>query len=163
MPCRILIAEEHEECRELFAEYLRRCGYEVLTASDQHSCLEALQTNHSVDVLVISRELPPNPGILAPAAWLHAQQELAPAIIVLTADMEPICPWRDLHWHSIAWIRRPFRLGELLASIQAIERTPQSHWHCRVSDARGNLTDADRSETTQCDSRLNELCCSDLK
>lgn len=160
MPCRILIAEEHEECRELFAEYLRRFGYEVLTASDQNSCIDLLRATPSLEILVISRELPTNEGILFPGEWLDAQRTLAPAIIVLTADMEPTCPWRDFHWRSIEWITRPFRLTELLTSIQSIERAHRSYWHSSVTGVSGTSTAVLGSVATSCDCQLNELCCS---
>ncbi len=58
MPFRVLIAEEHEECRQLFRRFLLRCGYEVCTAADGLGCIAKLQTGPKPDVLILSWELP---------------------------------------------------------------------------------------------------------
>ncbi|MFM7058247.1 MAG: response regulator [Planctomycetota bacterium] len=58
MPFRLLIAEEHDECRQLFRRFLLRCGYEVVTAADGLGCIETLRTGPKPDVLILSWELP---------------------------------------------------------------------------------------------------------
>lgn len=158
MPCRILIAEEHDECRELFAQYLRRCGYDVVTACDEKSCIDSLETPPWPDVLVVSRELPTNGGAGFPEKWLYAHRDSIPAIIVLTADMEPACPWKELCWQDIEWIRRPFRLTELLASIQSIERVTQNRSHCCQAEHLSTTIVIGGSDSTSCECTSPGLC-----
>jgi len=117
MPSRVLIAEEQEECCQLFRMYLQRCGYEVSTVHDGMSCIEALQDGLEPDVLILSWELPwgAGEGVLD---WLQTQGVETMAVIVLTARMDADSYHQELALPRVTWLQRPFRLLELLSAIQ---------------------------------------------
>lgn len=129
MPSRVLIAEEQEECCQLFRMYLQRCGYEVSTVHDGMSCIEALQDGLEPDVLILSWELPwgEGEGVLD---WLQVQGVDKMAVIVLTARMDADSYQQELALPRVAWLQRPFRLPELLGAIQTTERVPRNSWRC---------------------------------
>jgi len=129
MPSRVLIAEEQEECCQLFRMYLQRCGYEVSTVHDGMSCVEALLDGLEPDVLILSWELPwgEGEGVLE---WLQAQGVEEMAVIVLTARVDADSYQQEMALPRITWLQRPFRLMELLSAIQTTERVPRNSWRC---------------------------------
>jgi DNA-binding response OmpR family regulator len=130
-----------------------------VTACDEKSCIDCLETSPLPDVLVVSRELPTSAGAGFPGEWLYSQGDSIPAIIVLTADMEPACPWKEHGWQRIEWIRRPFRLTELLASIQSIERVPRNRWRCCQPEHLQATSVAGGSDSTSFECTSPDLCC----
>lgn len=129
MPVRVLIAEEHEECRQLFRRFLLRCGYEVTTAQDGLSCTDALRADPRPDVLILSWELPWGDGSSL-REWLEAARTDAVAVVVLTARMDPDCLAQEATLPRITWVQRPFRLMELLQAIHSAERISRNSWRC---------------------------------
>ncbi len=129
MPSRILIAEEEQECCQLFKQYLQRCGYEVATVHDAVSCAKALHDGATPDVLILSRELPWSEGedILD---WLRGQRFDETPMVVLTARMHPDAHEQEQALPGVTWLQRPFRLRELLASVQSAVRVPRNNWRC---------------------------------
>ena len=129
MPVRVLIAEEHEECRQLFRRFLLRCGFEVSTAKDGLSCTDALQQDPRPDVLILSWELPWGDGSSV-CKWLEAAQTDSVAVVVLTARMDPNSLVQEASLPRITWVQRPFRLMELLHAVQSAERISRRSWRC---------------------------------
>jgi two-component system OmpR family response regulator len=129
MPSRVLIAEEQEECCQLFGMYLQRCGYEVSTVHDGISCIEAMLDGLEPDVLILSWELPwgEGEGVLD---WLQTQGVETMAVIVLTARMDADSYQHESALPRVTWLQRPFRLLELLSAIQTTERVPRNSWRC---------------------------------
>jgi DNA-binding response OmpR family regulator len=84
MPRRILIAEEQQECCQLFQRFLQRSGYDVTTVHDGISCIEALNNGTTYDVLILSWELPneEGEGVLD---WLQYHGIDYMAVVILTA------------------------------------------------------------------------------
>ncbi len=128
MPGRVLIAEEQVECCQLFKMFLQRCGYEVKAVHDGMSCIEALQDGALPEVLILSWELPFGEceGVLH---WLDAQGFGDMAIVVLTARMDADASQHEMSLPQVAWLQRPFRLGELLEAVQSTERVSRDN--CR--------------------------------
>lgn len=129
MRTRVLIAEEHEECRQLFRRFLLRCGYEVATAEDGLSCIDALRHGPRPDVLILSWELPWGSGECV-REWLEAARVEDIAVVVLTARMDPNFTAQEEALPRITWVQRPFRLVELLHAIQSANRISRSSWRC---------------------------------
>jgi two-component system OmpR family response regulator len=129
MPGRVLIAEEQVECCQLFKMFLQRCGYEVTAVHDGMSCIEALQDGALPEVLILSWELPFGEceGVLG---WLDAHGFDDMAIVVMTARMDADASQHEISLPQIAWLQRPFRLGELLEAVQSTERVPRDN--CRL-------------------------------
>ncbi len=121
MPTRILIAEEQQECCQLFRQFLQRCGYEVTTVHDGMSCIEALNNDGAFDVLILSWELPwgESEGVLD---WVQYQGIDHMAVVILTARMDANYYLQESAFSNVTWVQRPFRLFELLDAVRS--RTP---------------------------------------
>lgn len=140
MPFRVLIAEEHEECRQLFKRFLLRCGYEVTTAADGVSCIDVLRQGPKPDVLILSWELPwgddrgaydsGNPAADSVCCWLESARVEDIAVVVLTARMDPNSADHEQALPRITWVQRPFRLTELLHAIQSADSISRQSWRC---------------------------------
>ena len=139
MPIRILIAEEQEECCQLFKRFLQRCGYEVTTVHDGVSCVEELNTRTPYDVLVLSRELPWGEGE-AVLDWVQYQGIDDLAVVILTARMGGDHFFQESALPRVTWAQRPFRLVELLDAVESTERVPRNSWRCLESLIRRSAT-----------------------
>ena len=117
MPTRILIAEEQQECCQLFKEFLQRCGYEVTTVHDGMSCIEALDDGATCDVLILSWELPDQEGE-GVLDWLQYHGIEHISVVVLTARMDENYNLQESAFPNVTWVQRPFRLFELLDAVR---------------------------------------------
>lgn len=139
MPLRILIAEEQQECCQLFKMFLQRCGYDVTAVHDGVSCIEALNTTGPYDVLILSWELPWGEGE-AILDWVRYQGIDDLAVVVLTARMDPDYSTQESALPRVTWVQRPFRLVELLDAVESTERAPRDSWRCLESLIRRSTT-----------------------
>ena len=160
MPVRILIAEEQQECCQLFKMFLQRCGYAVTAVHDGVSCIEALNTGDHYDVLILSWELPWGEGE-AILDWVQYQGIDDVAVVVLTARMDPDYSTQESALHRVTWLQRPFRLVELLDAVESTERAPRNSWRCLESlihrsttPVNGVLFDGDATTKHPLDARI---------
>src|SRR5258708_35474687 len=88
MPARVLIVEDYEDAREMYALYLGSVGYEVDLAADGHQALARARAERP-DVIVLDIALPKLDG-LAVIRVLRGE-ELTPRgpIIPLSASRAP--------------------------------------------------------------------------
>lgn len=144
MPGRILIAEEQQECCELFKQFFECCDFEVTAVQDGMSCVEALQNGDVPDVLILSWELPwgEGEGVLD---WLQHHDVGDFAVVVLTARMDPDSRETELSLPDVCWLQRPFRMLDLLAAVNSTERVPRNNWRC-VEARWSNATEPARGE-----------------
>ena len=61
-PTRVLLVDDYADALEMWAFYLRYCGYEVETASDGHQALTLAMTSRP-DVAILDVDLPGLSGI----------------------------------------------------------------------------------------------------
>ncbi len=125
----VLIAEEQVECCQLFKMFLQRSGYQVTTVNDSISCVEVLQDGARPDVLILSWELPwgESEGVLD---WLNHQGFNDMAVVVLTARMDADAWQQETSLPKVTWVKRPFRLIELLDAVQSAEGVPHNGSRC---------------------------------
>jgi DNA-binding response OmpR family regulator len=160
MPVRILIAEEQQECCQLFKQFLQRCGYEITAVHDGVSCIEALSTCAAYDVLILSWELPWGEGE-AILDWMQYQGVNDLAVVVLSAQMDVDVSLQESALTRVTWLQRPFRLFELLDAIISTEGVPRHSWRCLESLIRrstkpvnGVLFDSNATTTDPVDVRI---------
>lgn len=160
MPLRILIAEEQQECCQLFKMFLQRCGYDVTAVHDGVSCIEAMNNGHPYDVLILSWELPWGEGE-AILDWVQYQGIDDLAVVVLTARMDQDCSTQASALPHVTWVRRPFRLFELLDAVESTERIPRRSWRSLEALIRkstmpvnGVIFDSDASVDVPIDARI---------
>jgi DNA-binding response OmpR family regulator len=160
MPVRILIAEEQQECCQLFKQFLQRYGYEITAVHDGVSCIEAFSTCAAYDVLILSWELPWGEGE-AILDWVQYQGINDLAVVVLTAQMDVDVSPQESALTRVTWLQRPFRLFELLDAIVLTEGVPRNSWRCLESLIRrstkpvnGVLFDSDATTTDPVEMRI---------
>ena len=160
MPVRILIAEEQQECCQLFKQFLQRCGYEVTAVHDGVSCIEALSACAAYDILILSWELPWGEGE-AILDWVQYQGIEDLAVVVLTAHMDVDVSLQESALPRVTWLQRPFRLFELLDAVVTTEGVPRNSWRCLESLIRrstkpvnGVLFDSDATTRDPVDTRI---------
>ena len=86
MPSRILIVDDFEDARDLYAEYLRLRGFEVGCAADGESALH-LALSASYDLIVLDLALPRMDGIAVLRALRGNPQTAKTPIIILSASV----------------------------------------------------------------------------
>ncbi|OJT18611.1 hypothetical protein BO221_38305 [Archangium sp. Cb G35] len=55
--CKVLVVDDYDDAREMYAEYLEFLGYQVQTARDGQEALQLAQQNHP-DVILMDLSLP---------------------------------------------------------------------------------------------------------
>lgn len=129
MRTRILMAEEEQECSELFRQFLQRSGYEVTVVCNGSHCIEALNTGPAFDLLILSWELPHGEGEVV-LDWLGQRGGSEIEVVVLTARMDANFQSHERLYPDVTWVQRPFRLPVLLDAVQATERVPHNSGRC---------------------------------
>ena len=115
---KILIAEDHEELRNLWAINLSVRNFEVIEAADGQECLMLIQREHP-DVVLLDLSMP----VLSGWAVLEALQEFSalvrPLVIIVTgrADGETESKARQLGANRMLF--KPFGIDRLLLAIDA--------------------------------------------
>lgn len=121
MTTTILIADDDRELTMLCANYLNRCGYQVLTASGGVECLPIIR-NESPAVIVASVNMSWGgaDGLLDCLSEEFSLQ-CGPNVILTgyTAD-ENVAAMREIPC-VFRYLRKPFLMGRLLDYVRAIE------------------------------------------
>lgn len=110
----VLIVEEHPELRDALMTALEREGYQVVAAGDELGARRSLEEN-DVDLLVWDTHL----GSESSVSVLEAYPKM-PVIAMADGGFGPrvaLGPWTTVGRHRI--LRKPFRLGDLLAACRA--------------------------------------------
>ena len=114
---RILVADDEEDVRFLLFRLLGDVGYEVHLAGDG---LEALDRIDAVapDLLVLDLMMPALDG------WGVLERlkgrDKAPLVVLLTARGDPESFSRGMREGAAAYVTKPFRFHELIATIQGL-------------------------------------------
>jgi CheY-like chemotaxis protein len=113
--CRVLVVEDEPLLRQLMTTALEGRGHRVVTASDGQEGFEKLQGG-SHDLLLTDYHMPRMTGIALIRA-LREQGVLIPIILMSSNTLEELAlTARDLE--SIQFLRKPFGLSELYATVQ---------------------------------------------
>ena len=117
--CMVLLAEDFEDTREVYAFYLRREGFTVHDLPDGDSVLSLAQKLQP-DVVVLDLALPGVDGY-ALAAGLRGHPLTARIpIVVLSAHAYPEDEQRALEAGAAAFLRKPCLPAELAATLRAV-------------------------------------------
>lgn len=115
---RVLLAEDDEAIAEPLARALRREGYDVEVRGDGQEALDvALQ---GVDLVVLDLGLPTLDG-LDVCRRLRASGSSVP-VLILTARTDEVDTVVGLDAGADDYVKKPFRLAELLARARALLR-----------------------------------------
>jgi two-component system, OmpR family, response regulator ResD len=136
-PARILVVDDEPTIRGVVEQYLRREGFETLSAGDGE---EAVRLADDADLVVLDLMLPRLDGLEA-CRQIRAKREIP--VIMLTAKSEEIDKLVGLGVGADDYVTKPFSPRELVARVQAVLRRTRGSTHApgdivQVGDLRIN-------------------------
>jgi len=147
----VLVVDDEAKLVELVEGYLRREGFEVVTAHDGATALD-LALSRQPEVVVLDIMLPGIDGI---EVCRRLRQFSDAYVLMLTARSEEIDKIIGLSVGADDYLTKPFSPRELVARVKAMLRRPRTASGGRPSEDRsapirvGDLTiDRDRHEVT---------------
>ena len=124
LKCLVLLAEDFEDARDVYAFYLRREGFAVQDLPDGDRVLP-LALEMQPDVVVLDLSLPGIDGY-ALAAALRADPTTAHIpIVVLSAHAYPEDEQRAREAGATAFLRKPCLPGELADTLKRVSESCQ--------------------------------------
>jgi CheY-like chemotaxis protein len=120
---RILIAEDHRELHSTMRQLLQELGATVESAFDGREAV-AKGLSATFDAVLMDLRMPHMDGLEATRALRDQGCEVP--IIALTADPATVCRAEALEAGCDACLSKPFRLGEVMASIRRSSRWPRA-------------------------------------
>lgn len=115
---RILVVDDEVKIVELVSDYLKRSGYDVLSATDGKSALEKVQ-REKPDLIILDLGLPKMDGLDVTRSI--RQSSVAP-IIMLTARSDESDKLIGLELGADDYITKPFSPKELVARVRVVFR-----------------------------------------
>ena len=112
-PSLSLVVEDETQVREVAERFLRRAGYDVLTASDAESALASLSENGPVDLVLTDSAMPGMRGEDLATQIGDAQPGLA--VILMSGYADPARPPSKA---VTAFIQKPFTMRALLVEVR---------------------------------------------
>jgi len=113
----VLVVEDEEVLREAVTRILRKRGFTVLEAGDGTCAIDLLRANGgNIDVILLDMTIPgaSSQEVIAEAA--EVQQNVG-VILTSAYSREMLTPLMSAS-HILGFIRKPYRLGDLVQSIQ---------------------------------------------
>lgn len=115
---RILIADDHQEMRQLVVELLEQQGYEIRQASDTQAVLDEIGRERP-DLLILDVNMPGDGGIAALKAIREDRNLEGMRVVLLTGSMELAPEWlREIG--ADAQLPKPFQIDELNSTVRAL-------------------------------------------
>nr|WP_279237682.1 response regulator [Dyella sedimenti] len=114
----MLVVDDHRSIREPLAAYLRRQGFEVMTACDGRSTRACL-AGRRFDLIVLDLMLPGEDGL---SLCRYIRTDHGTPIIMLTAKGELSDRIIGLNLGADDYITKPFNVDELVARIRSVLR-----------------------------------------
>lgn len=112
----ILVCEDEAELRLLISQYLKKNGFEVLTASCGEDCLQTLKTVRDVHLVLLDVIMP---GIDGFETLRQIRQMTTIPVIMLTACKEERQKVEGLELGADDYVVKPFSFKEVLSRIGA--------------------------------------------
>jgi DNA-binding response OmpR family regulator len=147
----VLVVEDEPTIREVVEQYLRRAGYNTISASDGE---EALLRADEADLVVLDLMLPRLDGV-AVCSRIRSSRDVP--VIMLTARSEELDKLVGLGVGADDYITKPFSPRELVARVQMVlRRSGRSQQNRDVVRVGGLQIDA-RRRTVERDGRPVDL------
>jgi two-component system OmpR family response regulator len=119
----IMVVDDHQDIRDLLAEYLNRQGYQVTTAGDG-AAMRDLLTSESLeqgtfDLIILDVMMPGEDGL---SLCQHVRAINGPSVIMLTAMNDDADCVVGLELGADDYVTKPFSPRVLLARIKSVLR-----------------------------------------
>ena len=115
---RVLVCDDELDVREMLQEYLRKRGFDVISAANADQ-LRAMLEAGNVDLIVLDINMPGEDGL---SALRSLRRENNTPVIMLTAAGEPVDRIIGLEMGADDYLGKPVDLRELEARIKAVLR-----------------------------------------
>lgn len=143
---KILVADDDESIVELIMLYLRKDGFDVITARDGGEALRKI-TQHSPDLVLLDIMMPVKDG------WevcREIRQRYQLPVIMLTARSEDYDKILGLELGADDYITKPFNPRELVARVRAVlRRSRQESGEPRLLQYRNLVINLDEFMVTK--------------
>ena len=116
---KVLVVEDYDDARELYAEFLRFRGFEVLEARDGEQAL-AMVREHSPDVVVLDIALPKLDGFSVLRALRQDPRTAKTMVLTMSASVGPDYVDQALASGATRVVVKPCLPDELVEAIQAL-------------------------------------------
>ena len=114
---KILIADDEPDVLTIFAERLRRSGYEVEYASDGNQVIQKSdQTTY--DLLIMDIHMPGHTGYEVCEHVRNSEKNRKTPMVLMSAFSEDKTNWRQSK--ADAFLAKPFETGQLTATIDKL-------------------------------------------
>jgi DNA-binding response OmpR family regulator len=117
-PRRVLVVDDEPKIIEVVSSYLRRAGFEPLTAAGGEEALQVFQKEHP-DLVILDLMLPDLSGEDV-CRKLRAQSRVP--VIMLTARVEDSDAVKGLQLGADDYVTKPFSPRQLIARVEAVLR-----------------------------------------
>jgi DNA-binding response OmpR family regulator len=119
-PLMVLVIEDDDSLRTVISYSLRRNGYQVLEAGDGAVGLEAArQAGSALDSVILDYMLPGQNGMQV-IRQIRAEPTMSDvAILMISARPDDETRSAAMAAGAYAFLRKPFRMDDLLAQLQA--------------------------------------------
>jgi DNA-binding response OmpR family regulator len=134
-PSRILLVEDDESLRLTLADELRDTGYSVATAMSVAQA-ESLLSSASFDVVILDVMLPDGDGyaLCASLRKKATSSNAAARVLMLTARTLEDDLVKGFDAGADDYLKKPYRLRELLVRVRALARRPGAVAHQEAED-----------------------------
>ncbi len=117
---KVLLVEDNEALRHLFARALRRCGCDVCEAEDGHVALRVVR-DFEPHLVITDIMMPELDGIQLITLLKHSPSTAAIPVVVITADMTPEARRRAQAAGAADFIEKPLDIKTLLKRVSAFQ------------------------------------------
>jgi CheY-like chemotaxis protein len=115
---RILIADDHEEMRQLVVELLAERGYEIRQAADTEAVLDQIASGRP-DLLILDVNMPGDGGLAALKAIRENQDLDGMRVLVLSGSVDLAPEWLS-ELGADAHLPKPFPIDELHSTVRQL-------------------------------------------
>jgi CheY-like chemotaxis protein len=115
---KILIADDHEEMRQLVVELLDEQGYETRQAADTDAVLEQVATERP-DLLILDVNMPGDGGIAALRSIREDEDLNGIRVLVLSGSVDLAPEWLA-ELGADAHLPKPFPIDELTGTVRRL-------------------------------------------
>lgn len=117
-PAKVLIVEDVADTREMYADYLRHCGYDVSTATNGAEALDAAR-ELAPDVILMDAAMPGLDGWTATKLLKNEPLTRDVPVLILTAHVYPEHRLRAEEVGADGFIGKPCMPDELVREVAA--------------------------------------------
>jgi two-component system, OmpR family, response regulator ResD len=145
---RVLVVDDEPIVREVLSRYLRRAGFDVISAADGQAALDEFEGGRP-DLVVLDLMLPRVDGL---DVFRRIRASDGAAVIMLTARGEETDRIVGLELGADDYVAKPFSPREVVARVRAVLRRTRD-----VASADGGGQEVLRFRELEIDSRTREV------